>query len=223
MVCPRCRPPPGQPEQRQVFIIPSGPAASWSPIFNAAGRRGARHRGEDREWGTRARMRVARDPRLVLDGSARLTLECGSARTAIRGPALDGSGGPFAVHAYNPARTRAGRAPTSASAHLLGLVLRVGRERRTVSASATVIVDDQTPPTLHAQCPHTHDAHVRQPVGTPARTPRMPAAGRYAQAWRPAGEPLGRGPSRVTYTLTDSGGNSAAPLTRTVDVVNCPW
>lgn len=27
----------------------------------------------------------------------------------------------------------------------------------------------------------------------------------------------------VTYTLTDSGGNSAPPLTRTVNVVNCPW
>jgi hypothetical protein len=27
----------------------------------------------------------------------------------------------------------------------------------------------------------------------------------------------------VTYTLTDSGGNSATPVTRTVDVVNCPW
>ncbi|HZH13908.1 MAG TPA: hypothetical protein VE057_06065 [Archangium sp.] len=27
----------------------------------------------------------------------------------------------------------------------------------------------------------------------------------------------------MTYSLTDSGGNSATPVTRTVDVVNCPW
>lgn len=27
----------------------------------------------------------------------------------------------------------------------------------------------------------------------------------------------------VVYTLTDSGGNSAPTLTRTVQVVNCPW
>jgi hypothetical protein len=27
----------------------------------------------------------------------------------------------------------------------------------------------------------------------------------------------------VTYSLTDSGGNSATPVTRTVQVANCPW
>jgi hypothetical protein len=27
----------------------------------------------------------------------------------------------------------------------------------------------------------------------------------------------------VTYSLTDTGGNSSASVTRTVDVINCPW
>ena len=27
----------------------------------------------------------------------------------------------------------------------------------------------------------------------------------------------------VTYSVTDAGGNSATPVTRTVEVVNCPW
>ena len=27
----------------------------------------------------------------------------------------------------------------------------------------------------------------------------------------------------VTYNVTDAGGNSATPVTRTVEVVNCPW
>jgi hypothetical protein len=30
------------------------------------------------------------------------------------------------------------------------------------------------------------------------------------------------GTCTVTYWLTDGGGNSATPVTRTVDVVNCP-
>ncbi|HYH94442.1 immunoglobulin-like domain-containing protein [Hyalangium sp.] len=27
----------------------------------------------------------------------------------------------------------------------------------------------------------------------------------------------------VIYEVTDSGGNSAPPVTRRVDVINCPW
>jgi hypothetical protein len=45
-----------------------------------------------------------------------------------------------------------------------------------------------------------------------------------AQVWH-TGEVNGWavGTYTVTYSLTDSGGNSATPVTRTVDVVNCPW
>jgi hypothetical protein len=42
--------------------------------------------------------------------------------------------------------------------------------------------------------------------------------------WR-TGEVNGwaEGTYTVTYSLTDSGGNSAVPVTCTVQVVNCPW
>jgi hypothetical protein len=44
------------------------------------------------------------------------------------------------------------------------------------------------------------------------------------QVWH-TGEVNGwaEGTYTVTYTLTDSGGHSATPVTRTVDVVDCPW
>jgi hypothetical protein len=38
----------------------------------------------------------------------------------------------------------------------------------------------------------------------------------YVNGWVP-------GTYTVVYSVTDSGGNSAPPVTRTVQVSNCPW
>jgi hypothetical protein len=39
----------------------------------------------------------------------------------------------------------------------------------------------------------------------------------------PGPNPGREGTYSLTYSLTDSGGNVSAPVSRTVNVVNCPW
>jgi hypothetical protein len=94
-----------------------------------------------------------------------------------------------------------------------------------VNAIRTVIVDDTTAPTLTlrgaAQMTHTCGSQWVDP-GVEARdacygdvSPQVLRQG-YVNGWAP-------GRYTVTYTLRDPGGNTATPVTRTVDVANCPW
>jgi hypothetical protein len=94
-----------------------------------------------------------------------------------------------------------------------------------LGAIRTVHVNDSTPPTLALKGP----AQLMHTCGAPWVDPGVEAAdacyGNVAPAVVPVGYVNGwaEGTYTVVYTLTDSGGNSAPPVTRTVQVVDCPW
>ncbi|KFE72514.1 DUF5011 domain-containing protein [Hyalangium minutum] len=194
---------------------------------------------------TRARARRVSDPRLgsvpqmpetcseagapilVLTASSPLTLECGSGPYIEPGArAVDACGNAIEVHAYNTGADSSGPGPnlryegtysvSYAAWDALG---------QTVTATREVIVDDRRPPTLTL----LGDAHMTHTCGSQWQEPGWRAtdecyANVSAQVQR-TGEVNGwaAGTYTVTYSLTDAGGNSATPITRTVDVVNCPW
>jgi hypothetical protein len=88
-----------------------------------------------------------------------------------------------------------------------------------------MIVDDRRPPLLVLR----GEAHMTHTCGSQWVDPGVSASEACygelsAQVWH-TGEVKGWavGTYTVTYSLTDSGGNSAVPVTRRVDVVNCPW
>jgi hypothetical protein len=95
----------------------------------------------------------------------------------------------------------------------------------TVSAIRSVRVEDTRAPTLSlrgpAQMTHTCGSQWVDP-GVDARdacygdvSPTVQRSG-YVNGWV-------AGTYTVVYSVTDSGGNSAPPVTRTVQVSNCPW
>ena len=94
-----------------------------------------------------------------------------------------------------------------------------------MSAIRTVTVNDTTAPSLSLR----GDAHMTHTCGSQWVDPGVDATdacyGNVAPQVQRTGEVNGwvAGTYTVTYSLTDSGGNSAQPVTRTVDVVNCPW
>jgi hypothetical protein len=95
----------------------------------------------------------------------------------------------------------------------------------TVSTLRTVHVEDSTPPALKLKGSATM-THV---CGSAWVDPGVEASdtcnGELSHLVETAGYVNGwsEGTYTLTYSLTDSGGNSATPLTRTVQVVDCPW
>ncbi len=85
-------------------------------------------------------------------------------------------------------------------------------------------MDDRTPPTITL----LGAAHMTHPCDSQWVDPCMQATDACygditPQVWH-TGEVNGwaAGTYTVTYSLTDSGGNIATPVIRTVDVVDCP-
>ncbi|MDY7224890.1 immunoglobulin-like domain-containing protein [Hyalangium rubrum] len=167
------------------------------------------------------------EPSIVLNGYPELTLECGSAPYSDPGAqAFDGCGNPIQVHAYNTGTDASGPGPnTSAEGSYSVSYAAWDAQGHTVSALRTVNVEDRTAPTLTLNGPG-HSVHT---CGSPWVDPGASATdacyGNLTSQVERSGEVNGwaAGQYTVTYTLTDSGGNSAAPVTRTVDVVDCPW
>jgi hypothetical protein len=94
-----------------------------------------------------------------------------------------------------------------------------------VSAIRSVQVEDTLPPALKlkgtAQMTHTCGSQWVDP-GVEAMdacygdvSPTVRVTG-YVNGWV-------AGTYTLLYEVTDSGGNSAPPVTRTVNVINCPW
>ncbi len=95
----------------------------------------------------------------------------------------------------------------------------------TVSAIRTVHVNDSRAPTLALK----GDAQMTHTCGSGWVDPGVEAMDACYGDVSPTVVPTGyvngwvAGTYTETYTLTDSGGNSAPPVTRTVNVVSCPW
>jgi hypothetical protein len=166
-------------------------------------------------------------PSLVLNGDSQITLECGlDVYVDLGAVATNGCGAPLEVHRYNSGQDPYGPGPdTSAEGSYSVQYLAWDAGGRTVGAIRTVHVEDRTPPTLHLRGP----AHVTHPCGNAWVDPGVEATdacyGNVGPMVSRTGEVNGwaEGLYTLRYAMTDSGGNSAIPLTRTVEVVDCPW
>lgn len=165
-------------------------------------------------------------PTLLLHGAEPMTLECGSGPYVDPGArAFDGCGSPLPVTAYNSGADASGPGPNTSAEGTYNVSYTAWNSTGSVNAVRTVVVDDRTPPALALVGP----AHSTHTCGSQWVDPGVTAmdacyGNLTAQVWH-TGEVNGwaEGTYTVTYTLTDSGGNSAPPLQRTVEVVDCPW
>ncbi|SEM02804.1 protein of unknown function [Stigmatella aurantiaca] len=165
-------------------------------------------------------------PTLTVNGGTELTLECGSGTyTDLGAQAVDGCGNPVAVHAYNTGADASGPGPNLGAEGTYAVSYAAWNASGDVSVTRTVHVKDRTAPVLVLK----GAAHQTHTCGSQWEDPGVEATdacyGNLAATVWHTGEVNGwaEGTYTVTYTLTDSGGNSATPVTRTVDVVNCPW
>ncbi len=167
------------------------------------------------------------EPTLVLSGSETMTLECNGAPYSDAGAeAFDACGNPLEVHAYNSGQDPYGPGPnTSAEGTYQVQYIAWDAMGKTVSALRTVLVDDQAAPVLRlrgaASMTHTCGSNWVDP-GVDA----MDACyGDIEASVKRVGSVNGwaAGTYTVKYMVSDSGGHSAEPVTRTVEVVDCPW
>ncbi|SET45574.1 DUF5011 domain-containing protein [Stigmatella erecta] len=165
-------------------------------------------------------------PTLTVHGGTELTLECGPGAYADLGAqAADGCGNPVAVHAYNTGADAMGPGPNLGAEGTYSVSYAAWNAQGDVSVTRTVHVEDRTAPVLVLK----GAAHQTHTCGSLWVDPGVEATdacyGNLAATVWHTGEVNGwaEGTYTVTYSLTDSGGNTATPVTRTVDVVDCPW
>jgi hypothetical protein len=177
-------------------------------------------------------------PTLVLNGPSEMTLECGVDTWVDPGAQASDTCGPLQVHKYNSGDDDGDGVPGAQDPDDFGPGPNTAAEGTysvqyiawtsagdTVSAIRSVHVEDRTPPTLKLK----GDAHITHTCGTGWVDPGVEAMdacyGNVAPQVKVAGYVNGwvEGSYTLTYTLTDSGNNAAVPVTRTVDVLNCPW
>jgi hypothetical protein len=161
---------------------------------------------------------------LVLDGDRELTLECGVDTWSDPGARAWDACGPVEVHRSASGQEPSGPGP---NVHAEGTYLvqySASNATQWVSDLRAVHVDDRTAPELRLKGPSS----MTHPCGSAWVDPGVEAtdacsgdvsasvvrAGDSVNGWVP-------GVYTVRYLLTDSGGNSAPPVTRTVEVVGC--
>jgi hypothetical protein len=166
-------------------------------------------------------------PSLVLNGASPLVLECGPGSYQDPGArAFDGCGNPLQVHAYNTGTDSSGPGPLLGSEGSYSVAYAAWDARgQPVNAIRTVNVEDRTAPVLRLIGP----AFMTHTCGSQWVDPGLQAVdacyGNLSAQVGHTGEVNGwaEGTYTVTYWLTDSGGNSAVPVSRTVQVSHCPW
>lgn len=166
-------------------------------------------------------------PVLVVNGGTELVLECqpGAVYSDPGATATDGCGNPVEVHAYNTGTDSSGPGPNLSYEGIYTVSYAAWNSAGEANASRSVIVDDRTAPVLTLRGP----AHMVHTCNTFWEDPGADAVdGCYGNltpsVWR-AGDvnAWAEGTYTVSYNVTDGGGNSAMPVTRTVEVVDCPW
>ena len=166
-------------------------------------------------------------PTLEVHGRLDMTLECGQDVWGDPGArAWDSACSPLTVRTFNSGSDFYGPGPNTCAEGTYSVqYIAKDANGRTVSAIRSVQVDDTTPPTLRLN----GATHMTLQCGTAYVEPGWEAwdacYGNITPEVRVYGYPNAwvAGRYTVTYALTDSGGNPAPSLTRTVDVVNCPW
>jgi hypothetical protein len=166
-------------------------------------------------------------PTLEVNGDLDMTLECGETTWTDPGAqAHDASCAPITVHYYNSGHDEFGPGPATCAEGLYYVqYIAWDQGGQTVSAIRSVTVNDTKAPQFALKGP-THMVHqCGSQWVDPGWTAFDTCYGDITPEAHWTGFPNGwvEGVYTVNYTLTDSGGNSAAPLTRTVEVVNCPW
>jgi hypothetical protein len=164
---------------------------------------------------------------LELNGAAELTLECGVDAWKDLGARAWDSCGPLTVQRYNSGQDPYGPGPNTAAEGTYSVQYLASADTgNTVSALRTVRVDDRTAPTLTLRGP----SHTTHKCGSAWVDPGVDSwdacYGNLSTAVRRTGDYVNgwvRGVYTARYEVTDSGGNSATPVMRTVEVVDCPW
>ncbi|MFL5343815.1 MAG: immunoglobulin-like domain-containing protein [Hyalangium sp.] len=167
------------------------------------------------------------EPSLTVHGSLDMTLECGQDVWVDPGAeAWDSACHPLTVHTYNTGHDSAGPGPNTCAEGTYSVqYIAWDSAGKTVGAIRSVKVDDTQPPTLMLKGAEHMTLQCGHGYVEPGWEAWDACYGNITPEVKVYGYPNGwvAGTYTVTYTLTDSGGNSAPTLTRTVDVVNCPW
>jgi hypothetical protein len=165
-------------------------------------------------------------PTLVVNGALDMTLECGVDTWVDPGASAADACGPVQVHTYNSGNDASGPGPNTCAEGTYSVQYVAWNSLgNTVSAVRSVHVDDRTPPTLTLKGP----ALMTQPCGSQWMDPGVESLDAcYGDlssqvSWTGDVNSWVEGTYTRTYTVTDSGGNSAPPVSRTVEVVDCPW
>ncbi|WP_224243426.1 immunoglobulin-like domain-containing protein [Hyalangium gracile] len=165
-------------------------------------------------------------PTIVINGGPEQTLECGPGTYTDPGAqAFDGCGNPITVYAYNTGANSSGPGPNLKNEGVYWVSYATWNAYGQVNVTRTVNVDDRTPPTLTLKGPAFMTHTCNSMWVDPGYEASDVCYGPLTHTVQRTGEVNGwaAGTYTVTYTVTDTGGNSAPPLTRTVQVVNCPW
>jgi hypothetical protein len=177
-------------------------------------------------------------PSLTLTGPAEVALECGVDTWTDPGAEASDACGPLLVHKYNSGDDDGDGVPgtvdpddygpgpnTAAEGTYAVQYIAWNAPGRTASAIRLVTVNDSRSPTLSLK----GSASMVHQCGSAWVDPGVNATdacyGDVSAAVKRMGEVNGwlAGTYTVEYSLTDGGGNSAPSVTRTVEVVNCPW
>ncbi|MDC0711935.1 DUF5011 domain-containing protein [Stigmatella sp. ncwal1] len=164
-------------------------------------------------------------PTLAVNGSLELTLECGVDAWQDPGVTATDACGPVTVERYNSGEDAYGPGPNANAEGIYSVQYIARNQNGEANAVRTVTVNDTLPPVFQlnggSQVAHTCGSQWVDPgviaqdacYGDISQSVQVTG---YVNGWVP-------GTYTVTYVATDSGGNAAPVLTRTVEVANCPW
>ncbi|EAU69436.1 hypothetical protein STIAU_3662 [Stigmatella aurantiaca DW4/3-1] len=163
---------------------------------------------------------------ITLNGPQHLLLECGVDSWVDQGAQASDACGAVEVITHNSGHDAYGPGPNTCSEGTYSVQYRaLDAQNNEVQIVRSVQVEDTLVPALTLK----GSAHEYHKCGSQWVDPgaesfdecygnisaEVKTTG-YVNGWVP-------GLYTVTYSVTDSGGNSATPLTRTVEVANCPW